>query len=112
VTETDCPGTSLWSNAVAVSFICPVSLLPVQLFPACAVIFVIDTDVKPVGIVIMAEPNLFPGGSESSLVIVIVYGCVSLVKADVGCIVAVNRGLLSVNVVMARTLSPHSTSTV
>ena len=54
------------------SFICAESAVPVQLFPSDAVTFVIDTDIKPVGIVIMAEPNLFPGGFEASLVIVIV----------------------------------------
>ena len=72
VTETDCPGTSLCSDASAVSFICTESAVPAQLFPSDAVTFVIETDVKPSGIEVIAEPNLFPGGFEASLVIVIV----------------------------------------
>jgi hypothetical protein len=72
VTKTDCPGTSLCSDASAVSVICTESAVPAQLFPSDAVTFGLETNVKPSGIEIIAEPNLFPGGFEASLVIVII----------------------------------------
>jgi hypothetical protein len=73
LTEMEYPGSMQSLEWTAVASISPETSVTVQLFPEGAVTLKLEIEVKPEGMLTVAEPNLFPGGFEARSVIVTVY---------------------------------------